>query len=163
VTFLHQAGHADAASLAEDFARSELAGAVTAFIDDMPAAFAAAHLIVCRAGGNAIAELAATGRPAILVPFPHAAGGHQAANARSLAAAGAAILVPDAELTGERLFREVTRLAAHPGELEAMARAALALARPEAAARAAEELERAAGIKQNHHSMVDTAAQSRNN
>jgi UDP-N-acetylglucosamine--N-acetylmuramyl-(pentapeptide) pyrophosphoryl-undecaprenol N-acetylglucosamine transferase len=163
VTFLHQAGHAEAASLAEDFACSELDGAVTAFVDDMPAAYAAAHLIVCRAGGNTIAELSATGRPAILVPFPHAADDHQTANARSLAVAGAAMLVPDAEMTGERLFREVTQLASNPARLGAMARAAQTLARPDAAVRAADELERAGGIKQNHHSMVDTGAQSRNN
>ena len=64
------------------------------FIDDMAAAYARAQLVVCRAGATTIAELTACGRPAILIPFPYAAGDHQTANARALARRGAALMLP---------------------------------------------------------------------
>jgi UDP-N-acetylglucosamine--N-acetylmuramyl-(pentapeptide) pyrophosphoryl-undecaprenol N-acetylglucosamine transferase len=114
---------------------------VTAFLDDMPAAFAEAGLVVCRSGAGAAAELAAAGMPSILVPFPFAADDHQTANARALETAGAARLVPDAEMTGARLAREIVAAASAPGLLERMGAAARRLARPGAAARAADLLE----------------------
>jgi UDP-N-acetylglucosamine--N-acetylmuramyl-(pentapeptide) pyrophosphoryl-undecaprenol N-acetylglucosamine transferase len=94
---------------------------------------------VARSGGS-IAEVAAHGLPAILVPYPHAAGDHQAANARWMAEGGAAVVVPDAELTAPRLRAEVDALLGDPERLAAMGRAALALARPDAAARIAAEV-----------------------
>lgn len=92
--------------------------------DDMPRAFAAADLVLSRSGATTVAELGAIGVPAILVPLPGAPGDHQTANARALVDADAAVLVPDAELTAERLVREVDALLATPGRLDAMARAA---------------------------------------
>lgn len=92
--------------------------------DDMPRSFAAADLVVCRSGATTVAELAAIGVPAILVPLPGAPGDHQTANARALVDAGAAVLVPDAELTADRLVREVDALLAEPGRLAAMGDAA---------------------------------------
>ena len=85
-------------------------------------------------------EIAAAGRPAILVPYPHAAGDHQAGNARWMERAGAAVVIADDELTGERLRREVDALLSGRERLAAMARASAALARPDAARAIADEL-----------------------
>jgi UDP-N-acetylglucosamine--N-acetylmuramyl-(pentapeptide) pyrophosphoryl-undecaprenol N-acetylglucosamine transferase len=113
---------------------------VRPFLDDMPTAFAQADLIVCRSGAGAVAELAAAGKPAILVPYPYAADDHQMANARALERAGAARVVPDKEFDGPRMLREI-QSALENGNLESMAAAARSLARPGAAARAAALLE----------------------
>ena len=116
----------------------------TAFIDDMPLAFADADLVVCRSGAGAVAELAAAGKPAILVPYPFAADDHQMANARAMERAGAARVIPDKECTRERLAREVESCL-DPETLAAMAAAARSSAMPGAAARAAYLLEQYAG------------------
>jgi UDP-N-acetylglucosamine--N-acetylmuramyl-(pentapeptide) pyrophosphoryl-undecaprenol N-acetylglucosamine transferase len=141
VRLIHQAGQDAAGGIAREFASSGLQGSVTAFIDDMPAAFAEADMVVCRSGAGAVAELAAAGKPSLLVPFPFAADDHQTANARALERAGAAGLVPDGEMTGERLASEIVSMASEPGLLERMGAAAKRLARPGAAARAADLLE----------------------
>jgi UDP-N-acetylglucosamine--N-acetylmuramyl-(pentapeptide) pyrophosphoryl-undecaprenol N-acetylglucosamine transferase len=94
---------------------------------------AAADLLVCRAGGNTVAEMAAVGLPAVLVPLPNAPGDHQTANARVFERAGAAVLVPDGELDGERLVAEVAKLRSDPARLESMGTAASGLARRDAA------------------------------
>ncbi|MDQ2899468.1 MAG: undecaprenyldiphospho-muramoylpentapeptide beta-N-acetylglucosaminyltransferase, partial [Acidobacteriota bacterium] len=93
VRFLHQTGSAGFDSIQREFARSGCAGEVTVFIKDMPAAFAEADLIVCRSGASAVAELAAGGKPSILIPFPFAADQHQLRNAEAFERAGAARLV----------------------------------------------------------------------
>ncbi|MFB3829093.1 MAG: undecaprenyldiphospho-muramoylpentapeptide beta-N-acetylglucosaminyltransferase [Bryobacteraceae bacterium] len=141
VRFIHQTGPAGHAEIAAAFAQSGMAGEVAPFLPDMPAAFAQAGLVVCRSGAGAVAELAAAGRPSILVPFPFAADQHQLRNAEAFARAGAARLVPDPEMSGERLFACVRELVEKPGELERMAAAARSLARPGAARRAADILE----------------------
>ena len=110
------------------------------FITDMPEAFAAADLIVCRSGAGAVSELAAAGKPSILVPFPFAADDHQTRNAEAMELAGAACLIRDAELTGDRLFAAIGA-AGGPQSLQRMSRAARQLAKPGAARRAAEILE----------------------
>jgi UDP-N-acetylglucosamine--N-acetylmuramyl-(pentapeptide) pyrophosphoryl-undecaprenol N-acetylglucosamine transferase len=97
--------------------------------------YAAATLVIGRAGAGTVTELAALGLPAILVPLPGARGDEQTANARVLADAGAAVLVPERELTPERLVREVADLLADPGRLQTMATHARALATPDAAER----------------------------
>ncbi len=145
VRLIHQAGRDAAEEIAREFASTGLEGRVTAFLDDMSSAFAEADLVVCRSGAGAVTELAAAGKPSILVPFPYAADDHQTANARSLEAAGAACLVPDDEMDGERLAREVIALASEPGRLERMGEAARHLGRPGAAARAADLLEQLTG------------------
>ncbi|MEW6155455.1 MAG: UDP-N-acetylglucosamine--N-acetylmuramyl-(pentapeptide) pyrophosphoryl-undecaprenol N-acetylglucosamine transferase [Actinomycetota bacterium] len=101
--------------------------------DRMADLLVAADLFVCRAGGNTVAELAVAGAPAVLVPLPGAPGDHQTANAMALAGAGAAVVVPDAELDGRRLAGEAGPLLSGPERLAGMARAAHSLARPEAA------------------------------
>jgi UDP-N-acetylglucosamine--N-acetylmuramyl-(pentapeptide) pyrophosphoryl-undecaprenol N-acetylglucosamine transferase len=146
VRFIHQAGHGADAELAREFAASGLCGQVSAFIDDMPAAFAEADLIICRSGAGAVAELAAAGKPAILVPFPFASDDHQTRNAEVLARAGAARLIADSEFTGRRLFEEVAALAAGHGTLEKMGQAARRFAKPHAAERAADLLEELAKV-----------------
>ncbi|MCX6588876.1 MAG: undecaprenyldiphospho-muramoylpentapeptide beta-N-acetylglucosaminyltransferase [Acidobacteria bacterium] len=118
---------------------------VVSFLEDMPEAFAAADLVICRAGAGAVAELAAAGKPAILVPYPFAADDHQARNAEALERKGAARMVRDAECTPERLRAEIMALR-EPGVLERMGAAAGGLARPGAAARAADLLEDWAGV-----------------
>ena len=105
---------------------------VHAYLADVGAAYAAATLVLCRAGAMTLAELTALGKAAILVPFPGAVDDHQTANARSLEEAGAAVLLPDAALSGARLRQEINAILETPGRLEAMAAASRKLGRPEA-------------------------------
>lgn len=112
--------------------------------DDMPTSLAAADLAVCRSGASTAFELLAAGLPAVLVPSPHVTADHQTANARHLERAGAAVVVPDAELDGARLKAEVDALLADPARLAAMAHAARAAARPHAADDIARLAERSA-------------------
>ncbi|HEX6417515.1 MAG TPA: undecaprenyldiphospho-muramoylpentapeptide beta-N-acetylglucosaminyltransferase [Acidimicrobiales bacterium] len=110
--------------------------------DDMPTSLAAADLAVCRSGASTSFELLAAGLPAVLVPSPFVTADHQTANARHLERAGAAVVVPDAELDGARLAREVDALLADPRRLARMAHAARAAARPDAAGAIAALVER---------------------
>ena len=133
---VHQTGNADEAAVRAAYARAGATDVdVRAFIADMGAVYAAADLIVCRAGATTIAELAAQGLPAIFVPYPHAADDHQRANAETLVRAGAARMVLDRDATGARLADEVRELVAAPGVLPEMRRRMRQFARPDAAAR----------------------------
>jgi UDP-N-acetylglucosamine--N-acetylmuramyl-(pentapeptide) pyrophosphoryl-undecaprenol N-acetylglucosamine transferase len=116
-------------------------GEVTPFLDDMPGAYAEADLVVSRSGAGAVAEMAAAGKPAILVPFPYAADDHQLANARSMERIGAARVVLDRECDGQRLFGEIAALARDCEAVLRMGQAARQAARPGAANRAADLLE----------------------
>lgn len=125
-------------------ARYEAAGVdadVRAFIDDMAAEYRRARLVVCRSGATTVAELAATGSPAVLVPFPHATGDHQTANARAVEKAGAAVVIADDAEASLRLTETLTRLLNDPVSIDSMATAAAGLARPGAAARVVEVLQ----------------------
>lgn len=104
------------------------------FVERMDLAYALADVALCRSGASTIAELCVAGVPALLVPYPHAAADEQAANARALADAGAALVVPDARLDAAALVDALAPLLADPGRLEAMGRAARGLGRPDAAA-----------------------------
>ena len=139
VRIVHQTGTAEFESVRDTFAQSGLAGEVVPFISDMPAAFAQADVVICRSGAGTTSELAAAGKPSILVPFPFAADDHQTRNAEAMANAGAACMLRDAELTGDRLVSLL--LEEVSAGLERMGDAARQLARPRAAARAAEILE----------------------
>ena len=110
--------------------------------DRMPLLLAAADVMVGRAGGTTVAELAAVGMPSVLVPLPIAPNDHQTANAMALVRAGAAVLVPDHELTAERLAAELGSLLDDPSRLAAMGEAARSVARPDAAERLADVVER---------------------
>jgi UDP-N-acetylglucosamine--N-acetylmuramyl-(pentapeptide) pyrophosphoryl-undecaprenol N-acetylglucosamine transferase len=103
---------------------------------------AAADLVVARAGGS-VMEIAAAGRPAILIPYPHATGDHQTTNARWMADGGAAVVIPDRELTPKRLSATIAELLADEDRLRAMSIAARRLAKPNAAGRIADEVLRA--------------------
>ncbi len=105
---------------------------VEPFIEHMAAAYCWADLIVCRAGAMTISELAQVGVPAILIPFPHAVDDHQTANARFLVEAGAAILLPQTELTAEKLAQMIDELISQPTRLQAMSAAAQRCAKPNA-------------------------------
>src|SRR5829696_4062053 len=142
---LHAAGRRDVDAL-----RPRVPGPhydLHAYLEPFGEALAAADLCVARAGGS-IFEVAAHGRPAILVPYPHAAADHQTGNARWMEQAGAAVVIPDAELTAERLAREVAVLLGDEGRLAAMAAASARLARPDAARVIAAELRAAGGSEQ---------------
>ena len=102
--------------------------------DDMPTVYAAADVVLCRAGASSVAELAVVGAASVLVPLPGAPGDHQTANAHALVSAGAAILVPDHELDADRLRAELDPLIGDAERRRAMQQAALRLARPDAAA-----------------------------
>jgi UDP-N-acetylglucosamine--N-acetylmuramyl-(pentapeptide) pyrophosphoryl-undecaprenol N-acetylglucosamine transferase len=102
------------------------------YIEPFADALAAADLVTARAGGSVL-ELAAAGLPSVLVPYPHATADHQTGNARWMEREGAAVVVPDAELDGPRLAREVGALLASPHRLQAMAAAARKVAKPDAA------------------------------
>ncbi|MCY3662404.1 MAG: UDP-N-acetylglucosamine--N-acetylmuramyl-(pentapeptide) pyrophosphoryl-undecaprenol N-acetylglucosamine transferase [bacterium] len=112
---------------------------------DMPTALAAADLVLSRAGGSALAELAIVGRASLLVPLPGATGDHQSANAAVLAAAGASLVIPDSELGGPRLATAISDLLADPVRLECMQQAAAGFGRPDAARRVVDLLVAAAG------------------
>jgi UDP-N-acetylglucosamine--N-acetylmuramyl-(pentapeptide) pyrophosphoryl-undecaprenol N-acetylglucosamine transferase len=140
---LHAAGRglfAESAA-AWERARSSAPGGppsrVVDFIDGMSDAYAAADVVVCRAGATSIAELTVLGVPAVLVPYPHATGDHQTRNAEALANAGGAVMVPDDELDGARLVAAVEPLLTDPDRHGAVAAAARAFGRPDAAANVA--------------------------
>jgi UDP-N-acetylglucosamine--N-acetylmuramyl-(pentapeptide) pyrophosphoryl-undecaprenol N-acetylglucosamine transferase len=107
------------------------------FIDDMADAYAASDVVVCRAGATSIAELTVLGIPAVLVPYPHATGDHQTANARALEHAGGAVVVDDAELDGRTLQAAVEPLLLDPDRHRQVATASRAFGRPDAAANVA--------------------------
>jgi UDP-N-acetylglucosamine--N-acetylmuramyl-(pentapeptide) pyrophosphoryl-undecaprenol N-acetylglucosamine transferase len=144
VRMVHQAGPRGFEPLRDEFSKTGLEGEIVPFITNMPAAFAEADLVVCRSGAGAVSELAAAGKPSILVPFPFAADDHQTRNAEALERGGAARLVRDAEMNGEKLFATVSALGSSAGALERMAEAARRFAKPGAARRAAEILEEVA-------------------
>lgn len=144
IRFVLQTGQIPFEKLKGEFDASGLAGDVQPFIQDMPAAFAAADLVVCRSGAGATAELAAAAKPSVLVPFPFAADQHQLRNAEAFERGGAALLIRDEVFTGRKLFETVSELASNPHRLDQMAHSARRFARPGAARRAAEILEEAA-------------------
>jgi UDP-N-acetylglucosamine--N-acetylmuramyl-(pentapeptide) pyrophosphoryl-undecaprenol N-acetylglucosamine transferase len=108
------------------------------YLEEMASALAAADVVLCRAGASTLAEVAAVGRPALLVPYPYAVDDHQAANARVFVERGAARLVPDRELDGDRLVAELEALLGDPDARAHMRAASAALGRPDAAHRVAD-------------------------
>ena len=128
---VHQSGEKHLEALRAAYAAAGVHGELVAFIDDMARRYAEADLVICRAGAVTIAELSAGGMASILVPFPHAVDDHQTANARFLAERGAAMLLPQPELSAERLAALIGVLD-RPALLE-MAQNARALGKPDAA------------------------------
>ena len=134
----HQAGERGLDAAKKSYSDARVRADVTAFIQDMAEAYAWADLIVCRSGALTVSELAAVGVAAVLVPFPAAVDDHQTRNAGYLVAEGAAVLIPERELSAERLAAELQTLCAGRGKLLAMAERARLLARPHAAEELAE-------------------------
>lgn len=128
----HQAGERGFAQAQQQYAQAGVDARVEPFIDDMASAYGWADLVICRAGGLTVAELAAAGLGAILVPFPHAVDDHQTYNARFLTEAGAAVLIADGDFAPQRLAAELSRLGSDRAQLLEMARHARARAMPEA-------------------------------
>jgi UDP-N-acetylglucosamine--N-acetylmuramyl-(pentapeptide) pyrophosphoryl-undecaprenol N-acetylglucosamine transferase len=130
---IHQTGRAHAEAVSGQYRALNIAARVEPFIIDMASVYAWADAVLCRAGALTVAELAAAGVGAILVPLPHAIDDHQTHNARWLSEQHAGVLIPQAELTAENLAQLLRELSAQPQELLAWARRARALAKPDAA------------------------------
>lgn len=130
---IHQTGSDDYERVRAAYAQAGLNSTdVVPFINDMAAAYTEAHLVLCRAGATTLAELTAAGRPSILIPYPHAAADHQTANARVLADQGAALLLPQSELTATALGTLLCGLITDRATLLRMATIAHSLGQPQA-------------------------------
>jgi UDP-N-acetylglucosamine--N-acetylmuramyl-(pentapeptide) pyrophosphoryl-undecaprenol N-acetylglucosamine transferase len=132
---VHQTGDRDLAAARETYAGAGIAARSESFLDAVAQEMTAADLVIGRAGATTLAELAAAGRPAVLIPLPTATDDHQRKNARVLVDAGAAEMIEQRELTGPQLAGVVSRLLGDPARLAAMGRAMRAFARPDAAGR----------------------------
>ena len=138
--FVHQTGAADEAALRAAYYAAGVAGRVQAFFEDMAARYLESDLVVCRAGATTVAEITALGKPALFIPFPHAADDHPRGNAQRLVAAAAAEMILEPELSGERLAERLGFFAARPEALAGLASRAAALGRPDAARRIVDDL-----------------------
>ncbi len=131
---VHQTGPDDRTAVQQAYREHRIEAEVLDYIEDMPHRFEQADLIVARAGASTIAEITAAGRPALLIPYPQAADNHQLKNARALERRDAALVLEQPSSTPEDLARTILELAADRDRLQAMGRAAKALARPQSAA-----------------------------
>lgn len=145
VQFVIQTGQEDYKDVLEAVRVSGARVVVRPFFNHIEDIYGVAHLVVARAGAMTLSEIAVCGLPSILVPYPHAMDDHQTVNARGLAEKGAAVLLPDRELTGERLAAEINGLLADRKRMRSMAQNVFILSRPDAARRVAEAIERLGG------------------
>lgn len=146
VNVVHQTGEPEFESVKAAYEKAGFAADVRPFLHDMGAQYAKADLVLCRAGASTISELLAIGKPAVLIPFPHAIYDHQRLNAKALEAQGAARWIDDAELTGETLAAAVTQLAGDAAARQQLSAAAKSLGKPEAATEIAKEVLAMAGF-----------------
>ena len=137
----HQARAEDHARVVAAYAAGQVTAEVAAFFDDIPRRLTEAQLVISRSGASSVADIAVIGRPSILIPFAAATGGHQTANARGLADAGAAILMGEATLDAAALTAQIKAILTDPVKAEGMAAAALAQGRPDATIRLASLIE----------------------
>ncbi len=142
---IHQTGERDYQEAQRVYLEAGVAAEITPFIEQMSDAFRRADLLICRSGASTVAEVAAAGKPAIFVPFPHAADDHQRRNAEAFERAGAALLIPEAELDAKRLVEAATSLLKDPARLARMSQAARSLAHADAAQQIAALAARLAG------------------
>ncbi len=138
IHIIHQTGQRDYDAVLAAYRQSGISGEAHKFIDDMPATFARADLLVCRSGASTVGEITAAGKPAIFVPFPRAADDHQNVNARALESAGAAVVVEESNLEAAYLVDTVAALLSSPASLRSMSEAAKSLAHPHAVQEIAE-------------------------
>jgi UDP-N-acetylglucosamine--N-acetylmuramyl-(pentapeptide) pyrophosphoryl-undecaprenol N-acetylglucosamine transferase len=153
IRILHQTGERDYDDAVAAYRRFNESGLtepaeVFKFIEDMPAAFARADLLVCRSGASTVAEITAAGKPAIFVPFPRAADDHQRVNAEALAQSGAAVVVEESKLEGVWLAETIAALIGDAQRLRSMSEAARELSHPNAARDIAAMAARVAGIEE---------------
>ena len=141
----HQTGERDLDLVRAGYQRAGVAARVEAFIYEIDREMKAADVVIARSGATTLAELAASGRPAILVPLPSSTDDHQRKNAEVVARAGAAVVVDERELNGDSLAAAITSLVSDRDRRRRMAAAARALARPDAAQRIADRVEQLAG------------------
>jgi UDP-N-acetylglucosamine--N-acetylmuramyl-(pentapeptide) pyrophosphoryl-undecaprenol N-acetylglucosamine transferase len=146
IHIIHQTGDRDYNDILAAYQASGVSAEVFKFIEDMPTAFARADLVVCRSGASTVAEITAAGKPAIFVPFPHAADDHQTVNAMALQHAGAAVLVEESKLEGVWLAETIAALLQDSRRLQRMSEAARSLAHPNAARDIAAMAAKLAGI-----------------
>jgi UDP-N-acetylglucosamine--N-acetylmuramyl-(pentapeptide) pyrophosphoryl-undecaprenol N-acetylglucosamine transferase len=146
ISIVHQTGERDYDAVRTAYARHEILAEVVPFLSNMPERFEWADIIVCRAGAITAAEVAAAGRAAIFIPFGRATDSHQLRNAQEMAKHGAGRVITEAELTGERLSKEIFALLDNPQEIERMSMAARSLSWPNAARDIVNLIEQAAGI-----------------
>jgi len=132
LSVVHQSGKRDYDAVRVAYARREFRAEVVPFLHNMAERFVQVDLIVCRAGAITVAEVAAAGRAALFIPFGAATDSHQLRNAQAMESAGAARLIPEPELTAERLAREILALLDQPQKLSEMEQRAHSLARPRA-------------------------------
>ena len=137
---IHQTGSQELKEITAEYCTNGIDGEVTAFIDNMAAAYARADLVICRAGATTIAELAALGKPSILVPYPYATRKHQDVNARALAAYGGADIIIQRDLNGTTLAKKIRMYMENPDALQQMSLFALKAGRPQAKEIIVEEL-----------------------
>jgi UDP-N-acetylglucosamine--N-acetylmuramyl-(pentapeptide) pyrophosphoryl-undecaprenol N-acetylglucosamine transferase len=138
ITVLHQTGERDYDATIAAYANRNVSAEVFKFMDNMPAMFARADLIVSRAGASTVAEIAAAGKPSVFVPFPKAADDHQRRNAEAMQNAGAAVMLEERDLTPARLADAIVGLLSDPVKLKAMSAAARSMAHPNATREIAE-------------------------
>jgi len=146
LSIVQQARAEDVDAVRGTYAQLGVAAETAPFFPDLPARIAAAHLIIARSGASTVAELSAIGRPAILVPLPHALDQDQFANAGVLEAAGGALRIEQRDFTPDRLASEIMALAGDPGRLVTMAQAAKSAGALDAAERLADLVLKVAGI-----------------
>jgi len=142
---IHQTGERDYNDVRAEYERAGITAEVSAFIDDMPRAFAQADLLVCRSGASTVAEAAAAGKPAIYIPLPTAADDHQRRNAEAIVEGGAAVLIAQSELTPEKLAKTVAEMMVNRAKLEQMSARAKRLSHSDAAGRVARMVGELAG------------------
>ena len=135
VRVIHQTGERDCEEVAMAYRDARLEAEVSPFLFDVPRAFRQADLIVSRSGATTVAEITACGKPAILIPFPHAIHGHQEHNARVLDQAGAARVILDRDLSGEVLAQAIRALIEDRKRLDEMGNHSRAFGRPDSAER----------------------------
>src|SRR5579864_4630205 len=149
IHIIHQTGERDYNDALATYKSVQESAEVFKFIDDMPAAFARADLVVCRSGASTVAEITAAGKPAVFVPFPRAADDHQRVNAEALAKHGAAVVVEESKLEGVWLAETIAALLGDRRHLDQMSAAARQLAHPNAAHDIATLAARLARIEEN--------------
>ena len=135
---MQQCRKEDLAQVREDYAQAQISAELSPFFDDIPQRLMAAHMVICRAGASTMAELTTAGRPAILVPYPHAVDDHQTINAARLCDSGGAWMIPDADFTPETLSARLESLISMDTTLAMAARCAAQIGMPESSGRLAD-------------------------